>query len=375
MALDLFPFNVEALLNTASKQFAAGASRGALDVLEKQAVRLLSFNAGDARLYSLLGELEMRKASPDTAMAAFEKALALARTEIHASQRVLFHAVESGNTADILDRLDALFRRWPDRIAAYAPLIPQVFSQPEQYEMLVRRVNARPPWTSTLISKLADNEETLPFSAQLIQDLAATAFPLRLEDISNVTNGLINAQQYDLAYRTFFLTLSPKQQDLMGYVYNGRFRSAPTGRPFDWQIRSHPGVVFSYPATENDASTHGLALEFQQAPVRDLQVRQYLLLPAGHYSLSLRASAVAARLPKGLFWNVRCVDSNARLAQIPLKDGTYRDIAFKADITVPPTRCPLQSLHLSTSALSESWNDRYGGTMVFDDIEITERSQ
>jgi hypothetical protein len=99
-------------------------------------------------------------------------------------------------------------------------------------------------------------------------------------------------------------------------------------------------------------------------------VRQYLALPAARYSLSLRVWANEANLPKGLFWNVRCVDSNALLAELALEEGTYADVDLDADLTVPPDSCPLQLLGLSTKAIAENWNDRYGGSVTFDDLRI-----
>ena len=373
LALKFFPLNVEAFLNGASRRFAQGASAGELGDIAHRATRLLSLHPGDARLYSVIGEVERRRGASDRAFAAFGHALALARTEVHALEWRLYRAVLTGNAHETLQRIDALFRRWPDRIGALAPLIAQVFAEPEPYEMLVRRIAAQPPWRTTLISRLAGSEETLGFSAQLLQDLAAEMPTLKVGEISNVLNGLINVDRYELAYRTFLLTLSPVQQEQAGFVYNGRFRLPPTGRPFDWQVRSHPGIGFSYPAADAGGKDAGLRLEFQQAPVRDIRVRQYLHLPAGRYSLRLRVSAAAAILPKGLFWNVRCADSGTLFTQVAMKNGTYRDAELDADLTVPDA-CPLQLLHLSTNAIAENWNDRYGGVVTFDSVMIVESS-
>tara|TARA_R110000850_G_scaffold12516_19_gene42061 strand:- start:801 stop:2003 length:1203 start_codon:yes stop_codon:yes gene_type:complete len=374
LAFSLFPFNVEALINKAERQFAGRASTAELDALVRQAKRLLAFSAGDARLYSLIGEAQRRSGESKPAFQAFERSLALSRTERLALQRVLLQDVENGKPADALERVDALFRRWPEQITAYAPLVSQTFAAPGSYDLLIGRMETAPPWRTTLISRLAANPATLQFSARLVQDLAAGASQPRPGEISNVLNGLINAGQYSLAYRTFLMTLSPKEQGVTGHVHDGRFQLVPSGRPFDWQIRNHPGVMFSSYATDAGKMDKGLTITFLQAPVRGLWVRQLLRLPAGRYSLSMRASAVEVALPKGLSWRIRCVRSNRRLVRLPATEGTYQDIDLSADLTVSPENCPLQVLELETRAIAESWNDRYRGSISFDDIRVVERS-
>ena len=373
LALELFPLNVEALLDVGSRQFVEPVAGDGLAGIAKQAQLMLSFNPGDARLYSLLGEAERRRSRQDDARAAFNRSLALTKTELHALHWALAQTQEAGDSRSLVDQMDALLRRWPDEIRASAPAIAMSFAAGERYDMLVQRLSVMPPWRSTLISKLAGNQATAVFAAQLLQDLAANASAVRPGEISNVVNGLLNAGKFEEAYRTFILTLSSKQLEVLGNVYDGRFTLPSTGTPFDWQIRDHPGVMFSYPGLHPGAPGHGMTLEFQQAPVRDLQVRQYLHLPAGNYALSLHATASAAVLPKGLLWSVRCVGSNAVFAELPIDQGSYPDHELSVDFSVPPNRCPIQMLRLSTKAVTNSWNDRYHGSLRFDAIKIVTR--
>lgn len=373
-ARKLYPWNIEALLAEASQSSIDDAPIDELEEIEEWAKRLLSRNAGDARLYSLIGEMERRKGDAALSFLAFERALALSGTEIHALQWVLSRAMDTKNVPETLDRIDMLFRRWPEQIPIYAPLIPQIVAATRDYDLFIQRIAASPPWRTTLISRLAGKRETLPFAASVIQDFASQGIPLRKGEISNVVNAWINAGLYDHAYRTFIFTLTPEQQELIGNIYNGRFSLPPSGIPFDWQIRSHPGIVFSYHRDGLQQEDTGLTIRFLQVPVRDLQARQYLLLAPGHYTFGLKAKATGVHLPKGLFWTVRCIGSNRIIMQLPVVEGSYQYRAFSAGLTVPPNNCSLQLLHLSTKALADNWNDIYQGTISFDDLSITGQS-
>lgn len=350
-------------------------SAGELAAIGARAAALLSSNPGDARLYSLIGEVERRNASPEAAVDGFGRALMLARTEIHALQWMLPHALETGDFEGFLERLDTLFRRWPERIPDYAPLVPRVFADARAYEGLIRLLAQFPPWKSTLISRLSTDAATLSFAAQIIEDLAARGAPPTDGDISNVLNGLLEAGMPERAYRSFLMTLSPDQQLVTGNVHNGSFQLMPTGRPFDWQILSHPGVGFSFAGDGSDPKAGRLEMTFQNTPVRGLRVRQYLLLAPGHYSLALHAEARSAKLPKGLYWSVRCAGSNKRLAQLRIEEGSYADAELATRFEVPAGGCGLQLVDLTTKAIAESWYDRYAGTVAFSAVRIEDMSR
>jgi hypothetical protein len=181
---------------------------------------------------------------------------------------------------------------------------------------------------------------------------------------------LFKEKQYAVAYRTFVLTLTPEEQAVAGYVHNGRFKISPTGRPFDWQIRDHPGLTISYPGVNGGREGGGLRVQFNNTPVRNLSLRQTLLLPAGSYEFNVTATAQNASLPKGLLWRIACVGSNKVIAEVPVTPGTYPVTPAKMTMTVLDD-CPLQALFLTTKAIGDNWNDRYSGKVIFDDFRVT----
>jgi hypothetical protein len=186
-----------------------------------------------------------------------------------------------------------------------------------------------------------------------------------------VLSALLRQKQYDSAYRTFLLTLAPQEKSLSGFVFDGAFRQAPSGRAFDWAVRQQPGITLTLPAgADNGRAGEGLALEFGETPVLRVGIEQYLLLPPGDYEIEFTASASAVKLPKGLLWTLRCTDTGRPILNLDVPAGDYGNRTVGAKFSVPQN-CPLQLLSLRTNAIAESWSERYSGGLIFHDIRIS----
>src|SRR5690606_27492305 len=130
-----------------------------------------------------------------------------------------------------------------------------------------------------------------------------------------VLSRLLQEKQYDLAYRTFVLTLTPEEEAVAGNIHNGRFLLPPSKRAFDWQIRDHPGMTITYPASSPSDPGSGVHKRFNNTPVRNLSFNQYVALRPGSYELEFTVSASDARLPKGLLWRLVCVGSSGAITE------------------------------------------------------------
>lgn len=365
----LFPLNLEAVLNRAAPLLAGEEPQTDLQSLEPVARGLVPTHAGDARLYSLIGEIRSRAGDSETAFIAFDQAFALSKTEFNALQQTLQRALEQGDLPAALDRLDILFRRWPRQVTLLAPVVLSTFANPEHYPQLLDRLKADPPWRSRLLSVLSGNPDGLVFLARLVQDLAAGPTLPRSAELAPILARLLASGRHDLAYRTFIMTLTPAEREVAGYIYNGRFLLPPSGRPFDWQIRNHPGVTTTV-QSRDEAGRGGLRLQFGNTPIRDLSVLQVIALPPGSYELEFNVAATDARLPKDLVWRIVCAGSNTVAVEAPVSPGTYKASASRTQFIIPDTGCPLQTLQLITKAIVDNWNDRYSGTVIFDDFRI-----
>lgn len=374
LALKLYPLNADALLAWGIDALGDADNRVPLETIASAAEAAIPFNAGDARIYSLTGEIMRRRGQEAATHAMFDHALLLGKTEIHALQWSIQRAVNEQDYREVTDRLDVLFRRWPERIELLAEALPVIYSNEDGYRLLLAKVSGNPPWRSRLIANLtADSATNLGFGVRLLQDLAVGNSPPTAAETARVLSSLFRREDYNAAYRTFLLTLSPAEKDLSGFVFNGTFRQGPSARLFDWNLRPQPGVTVSLPkdaGTGRNPSGSGLSLEFNETPVLGVGVNQYLLLPPGDYGIGFQASAFAAKLPKKLIWSIRCRNSGTQLLNMDVPEGNYQDRAVEAVFSVPEN-CPFQVLGLRTNAIAESWSERYSGRLLIHNIRIS----
>lgn len=366
LALKLYPLNADALL--AWGIAALGKADGdAPETVERNVRAAIPLNAGDARIYSLAGEAMRLRGQKLAAYAMFDHALLLAQTEIHALQWSIQRAAEKHDYREVTNRLDILFRRWPERIGPLSAVLPAIYSDADAYSLMLSQIGSNPPWRTQIVSALtSDKAEDIGFAARLLQNMAVGPSPPTTGETARVLSSLLKREQYDLAYRTFLLTLAPQEKDLSGFVFDGAFRQGPSARAFDWTVRQQPGVGVSLPQPGGT----GLALDFNDTPVLRIGIDQNLLLPPGGYTLDFVASASSAKLPKGLMWSVRCVKSGNSLLSLDVPEGNYRDQTVEASFSVPRD-CPLQVLGLYTNAIAESWSERYSGRVLIQNVRIS----
>ncbi|RWP62820.1 MAG: hypothetical protein EOR08_13455 [Mesorhizobium sp.] len=371
VSLALDQLNVNALIGEITHDLNDTSNAPDLDALLAKAESALRFDLADARLYSLIGEIKYRKGGKDQAYEFFEQARKLSKTEIHALQRSIGHSIETGDLSKAVREIDILLRRWPDRFPAIAEDLPTILSNPDGYQAVLAALKAEAPWRSSLFVALGGNPEGLGSANRLLLDLAASGAPPKSRELSAVINGYIRQKQYESAYRLFLFSLSDEEKKLAGYVFNSTFEPASSGKPFDWQVRNQSSMEVTF-ATSQDAleGEGGAAVRFLNTPVKGTALQQYIELPPGSYKISLVASARNLKLPKELFWSIRCVGPAGEIARFNIPEGTYNRQALSQDFSVGSAGCPMQLLKLETAAIAESWRFRYVGTLVMHKLSI-----
>ncbi|MFA6031719.1 MAG: hypothetical protein WC889_02330 [Myxococcota bacterium] len=370
-SLALDPFNVDALIGEITGDLNDTASPPDLDALASRAQSALRFNVGDARLYSLIGEIEYRQGKKDDAYALFDQARKLSKTEIHALQRSIGHSVEIGDLSKAVSEIDTLVRRWPDQFLAVADGFPTILSSPDGYQAVLAATAAQAPWRAGLFGVLGTSRQGLDFANQLLLDLARTGAPPTSGELSAVMNGYIRQTEYEQAYRLFLFSLTDEERKLAGYVFNGTFEPGYGDKPFDWQIRDQSGLEVTLTATHDAAEGDGGAtVRFLNTPVKNTALQQFIELPPGSYRISLVVSGRNLKLPKDLFWAIRCVDPVGEIARFNIPEGTYNRQNLTQDFSIGPAACPMQLLRLETATIAESWRFRYVGTVVMHKLSI-----
>ncbi|ESX65441.1 hypothetical protein X759_28900 [Mesorhizobium sp. LSHC420B00] len=342
-----------------------------LNALLAKAKRALTFDLADARLYSLIGEIKYRQGDKDEAYQLFNQARKLSKTEIHALQRSIARAVETDDLSKAVGEIDILLRRWPDQFPAIAEAMPTILSNPDGYQAVLTAIAAEAPWRGSLFVALNKTPEGLDVANRLLLDLKVSRTPPKPNELSAVIGGYIREKQFGPAYRLFLFSLSDQERALAGYIFNSTFEPVPSGKPFDWQIRDQSGLEITF-ATSSDAveGEGGATVRFLNTPVKNAALQQYIALPPGSYRISLVASARNLKLPKELFWSIRCVDPMGEIARFSIPEGTYNRQNLAQNFSIGPGACPMQLLMLQTAAIAESWRFRYVGTLIMHKLSV-----
>lgn len=370
-AIALFPFNVDATA-TLVERLLDGQDAGAdVSLAEVTVDDALALNAGHARLHSLRAEILLREGDRAAAEQGFRHALALSRTESVALQRTIAWAIEADDVVRALENIDVLLRRHPWKIRDLGSIFAAIVTTKEGYEELRHRLLSRPPWGAAVFRQIAADPASLAAGAALLTDLHKAGGLTGDWGLAVIIQALVREGRPLEAYNLFLATQSEQEAALAGYIHDAGFQGKPTTKPFDWQIRSRSGhTVERLPHPAFPSAATGLVIQFNGTPVKDMQVSQVLHLPAGQYELSADVSAANAKLPKGLFWSLRCLSSSQTFARLDIPEGSYRDEVVSTPFELSSTDCPLQIVSIHTSVIAESWKDRYLGSVVFRRLQI-----
>ncbi|UVC14556.1 tetratricopeptide repeat protein [Mesorhizobium onobrychidis] len=371
VSLALDPLNVNALTGEIADDLNDTSNAPDLDALLAKAESALRFDLADARLYSLIGEIKYRQGEKNQAYEFFDQARKLSKTEIHALQRSIGRSIETGDLSKAVGEIDILLRRWPDQFPEIAEGLPTILSNPDGYQAVLAAIRAAAPWRANLLVALGKTPDGLDFANRLLLDLTGSSAPPNSSELSYVIHGYIRQKEYEQAYRLFLFSLSDQERKLGGYIFNGTFEPVSSGKPFDWQVGDQSGLEVTF-ATSQDAveGEGGATVRFLNTPVKNTALQQDIQLPPGSYKISLAASARNLKLPKELFWSIRCVGSASEIARFNIPEGTYNRKALSLDFSVGPAGCPMQLLKLETAAIAESWRFRYVGTLVMHKLSI-----
>lgn len=357
--------SVEAVLTYSSKVIASADSAAQLNDAEEQLRSAVPFNSGDARIYSLLGEIARKKGERSIEVEMFDHALTLAPTERLALLWAIQSAVIDSDYEKASENLDVLFRRWPDEIKRLASIIPAFFQNSEAFSIFSEKLTAAPPWRQALINVMSEEKSpNKAFTAQLLTELASGPNPPTTEDTRTILASLFKEKQYDLAYQTFLLTIPQNERKLSGYIFDSEFEVPTTNRIFGWQIRQEPGAKITSPVEPK-----GALIEFSNTPITRLGLQQILKLTPGTFTIEYGVSASRAVMPKSLIWNLKCFEQPQSILNSEVPQGDYDDRAISVNFIVPQS-CPVQILSLKSTAMVESWNDRYSGRVLFKYIHI-----
>lgn len=330
-------------------------------------LRLLKHEPLNARAHQLLAETFDDAALVERHMSI---AAALSRREPVPNVWMMNAGQVAGDHARVLNHADSLLRTKPELAELAVSFLVDLAATDAGRSLLVDRLKGAPPWRSLLFSlwpRLMKEHSSL---LTVFLDLQDSPRPPTSTEIGPYLRQLLARKQVEEAYGAWLRLLPSDRLTELGFLTNGDFKSQPSGLPFDWQIGNGQNAVAELSSDPRAPNGNSLRLTYGTGRVRQPEISQIVVLPAGQYRL--RGQLVAElRAKRGLKWEIRCVErpdlTVATGQQLPLSTKGWTE--FSLVFNVPATDCRGLSVALRHDARSAS-EEFIEGTAAFAALSI-----
>lgn len=337
----------------------------------RTAVRQEPLNAGALALYGFsLGERGETERATKTFQSANVRDPRLQIVNVW-----LFNqSVAAGQFEDALSYADLNLRLSSRFSGPIYEALAKLARVPDGLTAVIDALSQDPPWRRTFLNRLARNPDNLPIAYAVVSALEETRSPPSTSELAPVLDAMIANGAYQNALFLWIGTLPEDRSAGLDYISNGDFRFPLSGLPFDWTLSSQSGTEISLAPTKG--ADQALQLNFYRGRLRGDFARKLLVLAPGSYTLSFREKAEKLGFPRGLRWELSCVEAKSDIlaASPPLKgsvDWRSTDVSFE----VPSTDCPAQWLRLQIIAEASIDKDTTGGSAWYTDFTIDRVNQ
>ena len=294
---------------------------------------------------------------------------AAARRSLGESQAVYWLLVQAAAANDHTKAVyyaDVLLRHRHLTISMVGPVLTKIAESgagaAPLHEMLIKN----PPWRGAFFYSLTDWITNVRTPLALLLSFKDTATPPTKTELGGYLDFLVRHNFDELAHLAWQQFLSAEQRTKVGFLFNGRFDTPPSGVPFDWTIKTGSGATVEFVTTGAD-SQRGLHLEFGNGQIEFGGVAQRLVLAPGAYRL--KGQYVVNMIGRrGLKWRVACIQKPP-LAESEMAIGTTsKPKTFEFAFEVP-TDCPAQQIRLDLDARSAS-ERIVSGSITYNNLQI-----
>lgn len=312
--------------------------------LARQALRLDPLNGSALRILALEAE---RHGQDARALGMMDQIGRRTRRDTLAQAWLMNREFEQRRYATGFAYADAILQRQPEWGEVIYPVLTRTFADPAARTPLFRTLAQGPEWRRAFLAELvADAEDADALEAFFVAFKTAPA-PLEEEETGLVVGRLIDDGRFDEAQTAWRKLLDAPARAGGDLVYDGDFRGAPGGPPFNWGLASDASAVAE--RVEAPDGAPALYVRFPASEPTPL-AEQLLVLAPGDYVLTGRV-LYGKRRPERLAWGVQCAGGEAIVLSATQGDeqpGGWR--AFEAPFTVPASGCPGQWLQLGSRA-------------------------
>ena len=325
----------------------------------------------NARALRILGQVADAANDDEDAFKFMRAAARQSLDEKGAEYWLMRKNAESGDYNASLYYADVLLRTQPQLAGYVVPVLARLAEDKRSSNLLKTVLDSNPPWREEFLEDLPSFVTDVHTPLNLLLALKKTSTPPTPTIIDSYLKLLIEHKFYDLAYYTWLQFLPPEQLRAAGLLYNGNFEVAPSGLPFDWQIKSGSGVTIDVVPRPDQTGQNALMVDFEYGRVDYQSVTQLLMLGPGAYRFDGKYQGQLAG-PRGLKWRIVCADESATpLGESSMISGvasSWKNIGFS--FTVPDAGCRAQYIRLDLDARTAS-EQLISGSVLFDELHIS----
>ena len=335
---------------------------GDIDQAESLARRSLALAPFNARALRVVGLAQARRGNEERANEILTLAGNWSLRDDPAHAWLMEYRLKRGDYASSFAHADTLIRRRVD-------LQPQVFElfkiatteDPRAVMPLARLVALDPEWRPAYLRFLQRDIAGIGSASNLAIALEEQRAGLRDDELSNLYSKLL-AEGRIPTIRSLSRRIG---RPASGGLVNGQFNTLSKLVPFEWMLRTHPGLYIDI--LTDEMRTDETALRVSYAGDDALWVvEQYLLLDPGRYDFSGQARAGTGGGAERFSWRLLCAESSAILAESPEPSAATQWTLFRSQLEVPPERCTAQVLQLYAGQV----DDRSPSIVWYDNLAI-----
>jgi len=257
-------------------------------------------------------------------------------------------AVAQGLNEVAILRADALLRQNIESDRVFA-LLRAFAAESSTREVLVARLATRPHWRVAYLEDLgALTSESFWSHEALLTLLRKSAAPPNEREENSYLFHLMANDRYRQARALWIKNMRADPEALISDPSFSSLRAdGPDASPFGWTRHQLAGATVQTAVAPTGSNENALEVEVEGIVAGRL-LDQVTVLPAGQYSLSLKAREGRPGSFDALSWTISCIGERAKINLLPprrssLSSGwTSIDQAFE----VPAQACPAQRIEL-----------------------------
>lgn len=310
VAVRVAPGSAIALRRAAESELEAGRNDNAASLGRDALIR----SPFDVRALRVVGLTEARAGRADSADDLLTLAGNWSLRDDPAHAWLVEHRLRRGDYSSSFAHADTLVRRRED----IRPQVFRLFTVAASHDaqrvlpVLVRLLEANPPWRAAYLTGLYAQEDGLQVAASLAVLLQSSKAPLTTRELAEFYEQALHKGQ-EGAVKAVRARLNRPRADIA--VTNGGFDDPTASEPFQWALVQKAGAATEILADDLDSSNFALRVEYDGSSAGPL-ARQRTFLAPGRYRFRAESRLESGEAAGQMAWTVTCATGGAGLVSV-----------------------------------------------------------